>query len=139
MTVPLFTGSWSALYRADEAGQLDVQPVRISRGVPKFWPAAQAFPTVPDLMPDASMLKLPSYRFWPAFWEKLDRVGVESIERQLAELAAQYPRPLALACFEKSSIDCHRGPRGFAGWWSEKTGETTAEFEPRPTQLDLLS
>lgn len=58
LTEMLFTASWSTLHQASAAGPLPVQPVRISRGAPRFWPEADAFPAVDELMPDGWMFAI---------------------------------------------------------------------------------
>lgn len=127
MTVQVFTASWSALHRAAKAGTLDVEPVRISRGGPRFWPEAREFPAISELMPEGWVLGLRDDPFFEAYREKLDRISVEAIT---AALDAIPGGKLALACFEADPAACHRGPRGFAGYWFEKTGVRIEEWEP---------
>lgn len=132
MTAELFTASWSALYRRRD--QLDVQPVRISRGVPKFWPAAERFPAVELLMPEgwalAKSRREPDWTgFEAAYRHKLDAAGVYAIRRLLTDLAAD-GRPCVLACFERERADCHRGQ--FATWWQDRTSEPIEEWQPEP-------
>lgn len=121
----LYTASWRALHlHSDQLG--DVQVVRISRGVPKFWPEAQSFPAIDLLMPDGWMLGVDGDRFWAAYTAKLDRIGVDAIRSVLDGIGG----PCALACFEADPESCHRGPRGFSGWWRAR-GETVEEILAR--------
>lgn len=117
----LYTASWSALYAASKAGRLEVLPVRISRGGPRFWPAAKSFPALGDLMPEGWMLGIKhADRFFAAYREKLDRTGVEAITRQLDALYGRAGEPLALACFEPfGGPPCHR--HEFSRWYEAKT------------------
>jgi hypothetical protein len=131
VTVQLYTASWSALFAADKAGQLDVQPVRISRSVPRFWPAAERFPSMPELMPLPWMLGLDGAVFFGSYRRRLCGIGLPAIAAALDAIPAE---KLALACFEKSEADCHRGPEGFSGWWQERTGDRIEEWAPEPAQ-----
>lgn len=129
MSARVFTASWAMLRDADRAGLLTVQPVRISRGTPKFWPQAAAFPAVEALMPDGWMLGIKdTEKFWRSYRRKLHTTGLPAMQAQLDELAAAADRPLALACFEKAPADCHRGPHGFAGWYERQTGEAVPDL-----------
>jgi hypothetical protein len=127
--VRLFTASWASLHQASTAGPLPVQPVRTSRGVPRFWPAADAFPAVDELMPDGWMFGIENMEnFGRCYRRKLHTIGLPRIQARLDDLAAEAGRPLALACFETDPADCHRGPVGFAGWWMRKTGEPVPDL-----------
>jgi hypothetical protein len=128
--VRLFTASWGALAEASTAGPLPVQPVRISRGVPKFWPAAADFPAVDELMPPGWTFSITDMeRFGRAYRRGLHVLGLPRIRALLDAIDADADgRPLALACFETDPADCHRGPLGVAGWWERKTGERVADL-----------
>ncbi len=133
----LYTASWSTLHRHRD--RLNVRPVRISRGVPKFWPEAADFPALDDLMPDGWMLSINDLeKFGRAYRRKLHVIGFERIHAQLDQLAAECGRPLALACFEADCNTCHRGPAfGFAAWWLGQCGELVAEWEPPAAQMSF--
>lgn len=137
----LFTASWRALWQADKAGALDVRPVRISRGAPKFWPQAETFPAVDALMPEPWMLGIKDVeRFGRAYRRKLHTIGLVSIQAQLDKLGGDDPRPLALACFEEDAATCHRGPTfGFAGWYEKQSGVVVPEWtaDPATTPHDI--
>jgi hypothetical protein len=130
----LFTASWSTLHQAVPVpawAPLEVLPVRISRDTPAFWPRAQSFPAIEDLMPDRWTLSMDLDRFSRAYRRKLDEVGIERVQAQLDQLADSYDRPLALAGFEADPADCHRGPVfGFACWYEGQTGIPVPEWEP---------
>jgi hypothetical protein len=130
----IFTGAWTSLWRASQAGPLPVQPVRISRGVPKFWPAAEHFPAVPALMPDPWMLGVAKAdadleRFGRCYRRKLHIIGLPTIQAELDALGARYGKPLCLMCFEQNPATCHRGPLGFGGWYERATGIAVPEVE----------
>jgi hypothetical protein len=123
----LYTASWWTLWEASKAGSLPVQPVRTSRGKPRFWPAAEGFPAVDELMPDGWMLGITDpERFGRAYRQKLHRIGLARIEARLAAVAVLSGLPLALACFERDRADCHRGQ--FAAWYERKTGVRVPEL-----------
>jgi uncharacterized protein YeaO (DUF488 family) len=120
-----YTASWTNLWRASEAGVLVVQPVRLSLGKPKFWPHAVRIPYVEDLAPSGWVRSLDDrQKFRQAYRQKLERVGIESIVDQLA--AIQTDEPLALACFEQSPTDCHRGL--LAEWFELRLGVRPPEL-----------
>jgi hypothetical protein len=139
----LHTCSWGALYRADRTGLVDIRtdimPVRISRGGPRFWPAAKSFPVLRDLTPDGWMLSIAKDdqdRFSKAYVAKLDRVGIDAIQAQLNGLLESYGRPLALCCFEPfGGPPCHR--HEFARWWLDQTSELVPEWAPPLLDLPM--
>jgi len=120
------TWSWRAAWEASKDGRLVVQPVRISRGVPKFWPAAETFPEIPELAPDGPMFSMTAERFEVAYRAKLDRLGVDLIQARLDATEAETDRGLALCCFEADRQRCHRGT--WAWWWLEQTGVEVREL-----------
>jgi hypothetical protein len=126
MTPRLYTASWSALYAHHD--RLDVQPVRISRGVPKFWPEAADFPAVELLMPDGWMLRIADFeKFGRCFRRKLHIAGMPAVMAALDAIPGVRNR-LALVCFEADHRTCHRDH--FARWWFGKTGELIDEWQP---------
>jgi len=119
----LFTASWTTLYRADRAGALTVQPVRISHGKPRFWPYSADFLAAPELF-------IPRWMFGSDDREKNER----AYRHQLHELGASQlatlfygiggradGNALAFACFEADRAGCHRG--WLARWWEQERGE----------------
>jgi len=141
MSATIFTASWRTLAEAGAAGTLDVTPVRISRGAPKFWPAAAGFAAVDELMPDGWMMgvytataakegpQAAMEKFGRCYRRRLHTQGLTRIQARLDAIAEQHEgKPLALACFEDRVEDCHRGPSGFAGWYERKTGVRVPEL-----------
>jgi hypothetical protein len=127
-TARLFTSSWTSLWRASQRDSLPVQPVRISRGTPKFWPAAKAFPAVDELMPGGWMLSksTDAAKAERGYRHKLHRIGLERIGARLDAIADECGLPLAIACFEPDPADCHRS--WAAAWLREQTGLTVPEI-----------
>jgi hypothetical protein len=122
----LLTSSWALLWRFSEY-ELPVQPVRTSRGIPRFWPEASAFPAVEELMPDGWMFGIKDMeKFDRCYRRKLHVLGVERIKARLHRLNVECGKPLALACFEARPHECHRGQ--FSAWWLRKTGVVVPEL-----------
>jgi hypothetical protein len=120
----LFTASWTTLHRASTYAELPVQPVRISRGVPKFWPAAADFPAIPELMPSGwvfAVAKTDPERARRGYRHGIHILGHELLSALIAEAVSDDPRPACLLCFEPDVHDCHRGQ--VAAVWEQWTGE----------------
>jgi hypothetical protein len=125
----LYTASWSALYAASKAGPLPVMPVRTSRGNPRFWSAAGAFPVVDELLPEPWMLGIKdAEKFGRAYRRKLHQIGLPAIQARLDAIADECGMPLVIACFEKDVSECHRAH--LATWWQRKTGVVVPEWTP---------
>jgi hypothetical protein len=103
MTVPLYTASWTALWRASKTGDLAVQPVRISIGSPRFWRGAGSFPAIRELMP-IGCFHLDGPEFEAAYGALLDKHGPDVIRDRLDALTTAS----ALCCFEPYPKPCHR-------------------------------
>jgi len=149
----LFTASWTSLWQASKDRPLPVVPVRISKGVPKFWPAAERFPAVEELMPPGWVLgERDDAKALRGYRGALDRIGIDRILARLDAIAAERDgASLALVCFEADPRACHRS--WAAAWLREQTGvavpevghPTPAAKTPTPTsgrlqpeQLSLL-
>ena len=136
MTARLFTASWTSLWQASKRRPLPVQPVRTSRGLPKFWPAAERFPAVDELMPDGWMLgSTDRGKNERAYRYKLGQIGLERIAARLDEIADECGGlPLCLCCFEAAASDCHRS--WAAEWLHEQTGLVVPEIGWREGSID---
>lgn len=133
---PIATWSWSGAHQAWRDGRLVVQPVRISLGVPKFWPAAERLPFIAELAPDGWMMSREGEAFGAAYLAKLDRIGVDLIAERFEAITTVHAGALALMCFEDvlAGQGCHR--RLFADWWLERTGEVVPEVGARQLTID---
>jgi hypothetical protein len=118
----LLTASWSALYQASKQGTLPVQPVRISRSGPRFWPGGR-FPVVRELVPVEGSDE-------HAYRKQLDGIDVAGLTERFDALSAENGLPLALCCFEADPADCHRS--WWASWWQEQTGQAVPELGASP-------
>lgn len=130
MTVQLTTSSWRAQWEASKVGPLAAQPVRISLGLPKFWPAAAAFPYVAELAPAGLIHIEDDAEFERRYRTRLDRIGVDTLRRRFEQIFPTVGNSaLCLLCFEDLSAgdNCHR--RTFAAWWQERTGASVPELE----------
>jgi uncharacterized protein YeaO (DUF488 family) len=128
----LHTAQWTVAWRHSKAvgaGNEGFMPVRTSVGTPRFWPEANALP-VPKLITPYGLRKISDYEeFKVRHRARLDESGVDSIRRELTEIAEAYGnKPLALLCFEKEPSECHRSL--FAEWWEGQTDERIAELQP---------
>jgi hypothetical protein len=129
VTARVFTASWTALWRASQRDSLPVQPVRISKGLPRFWPQAAAFPAVEELVPDPWMLSpnMGPGKVERGYRGKLDRIGLKPIAARLDAIAAECGGAnLALCCFEPAVADCHRS--WAADWLQQQTGLAVPEI-----------
>ena len=117
VTVQLTTSSWRAQWEASKVGPLAAQPVRISLGLPKFWPAAAAFPYVAELAPAGLIHIEDDAEFERRYRTRLDRIGVDTLRRRFEQIFPTVGNSaLCLLCFEDLSAgdNCHRrtSPRG---------------------------
>ncbi len=122
--VEVFTSRW----QNQELAHLDLVPVGISRGVPRF-PVRYRYRRLPDLYPDGWMLSIEDdARFEKVYVKKLDRLGVDEIATRLLKISQEEGgKPLVLLCFEADPKDCHR--RMVARFWHDKTGEVVEELQ----------
>ena len=113
----LRTGRWRDAYEAAKGGPLDFVPVRISVGLPKFWPEAARFPYVSELAP-VGLRHLVGHEFEAVYRARLDAIGAGQIRARLDEVASDQSLPLVLCCFEdvRAGARCHRT---LAGTWLE--------------------
>lgn len=125
----LYTSRW----QNRDLEKMDVVPVGISRGTPKF-PVRYRYRRLPDLYPDGWMFGIEDdARFNDAYRKKLDRIGVDRIAAQLERISREEGgRPLVLLCYEADPGQCHRS--AFARWWFEQTGEVVEELAQNSVQ-----
>lgn len=103
--------------------------VRISLGTPKWDLGYRLDGEFKDLMPFGLFREYDTYEaFKPAYFERLDRIGVARIERQLAYFDS-LGKDVVLLCYEdirKPGDWCHR--TAFAEWYKLRTGKTIEEL-----------
>ena len=121
----LYTSRW----QNREVEHLDLMPVGISRGVPKF-PVRYRYRRIGELEPDGWMFSIKSdARFEEVYRRKLERFGAERIAELLRRVSDEEGgADLALLCYENVHAGevCHR--RMFARWWQERTGQHIEEL-----------
>ena len=110
--------------------------VRIALGTPKWDLGYRLDGELNDLMPFGLLNKFEDYdSFKRAYFQRLDRVGVEKILRELQRFESS-GLPTVLLCYEdvRKGDDnwCHR--TAFAEWWLKRTGEVIEEL-PDPTTV----
>lgn len=105
--------------------------VRISLGTPK-WPLGYEIAgEIKDLMPWGMLNKYSHEEFIHRYRERLDKIGVNRIQRELSRFSGE--KPVVLLCYEdvrKPGEWCHR--THFAEWWHDRTGEIVEEL-PDPS------
>jgi hypothetical protein len=125
----LYTSRW----QNRDLEKLDVVPVGISRGTPRF-PVSYRYRRLPDLYPDGWMFGIEDdARFNEAYCKKLDRIGVDRIAAQLERISREEGGgDLALLCYEADPARCHRS--AFSSWWFEQTGQRVEELAQNSVQ-----
>lgn len=118
---------WTSRWQSTDLASMDVVPVGISRGVPRF-PVRYRYRRLMELAPDGWMFGIENdERFEKVYVAKLERLGVDRIGSQLEGISAEEGgKALALLCFEAGPENCHRGT--FAAWWTARTGEAVEEL-----------
>ena len=123
MTIQLLTGRYPT-HKAKHG-----VAVATSIGKPR-WPLPYDLDhEVRDLMPWGLFGEdLPWPEFEAAYRARLDRIGVDRLQRQFNAITDEHPgRAVVLLCWEKPGEACHR--RVFAAWWQDRTGQDVPEVE----------
>lgn len=110
--------------------------VRISLGMPKWSLGYIVDVVMLDLMPYGLLGQYPAYEpFKQAYFQQMDRIGVDRIAAQLNCLES-YGKDVVLLCYEdirRPEVWCHR--RAFAEWWERETGVNIPELpDPSPVK-----
>ena len=121
----LYTSRWAN----KDLAHLDVVPVGISRGVPR-WRTPYRYKQLRMLAPSREALAISDREaFEEAYVAGLEEIGVEAILVALERIGAEHGgKPLVLLCFEPIGVPCHR--LAFGEWWKEKTGQQAPELLP---------
>ena len=109
--------------------------VRISLGAPKWQLGYEVSGEIKDLMPFGLLQINDKAVYEKKYRERLDRIGIERIQRQID--AFGFDKPVVLLCYEDvrdPSQWCHRTM--FAQWLLEQTGEIADEL-PDPSTPKL--
>jgi uncharacterized protein (DUF488 family) len=110
--------------------------VGITVGKPQ-WPLAYTPVYLLELAPWGLLGIDDDGEFTRRYLERLDRVGVDRIARQLDAISRDHEgRGLVLLCYEPAGEFCHR--RVFARWWEEQTGEVIPELSALQEQLPVV-
>jgi Protein of unknown function, DUF488 len=114
---PLFTSRWASPLLCD----LDVMPVGISRGVPRF-KVSYRYKLLRLLAPSREAFEIRGdNEFDEVYVAGLEEIGMEKIAATLVRISEQHDgKPLALLCFEPVGEPCHR--RVLAGWIERHLG-----------------
>jgi len=106
-----------------------VVPVRISQRPPIIPLPYELAGVARTLTPDWKTTGQNWDVYCPTYWTKLERVGVEGIARELAEISKENDdKALALLCYEDllRGHRCHRVI--FSLFWEQHTGERIPEL-----------
>ena len=136
---------WTSRYSNKELQNSDkYYPVGISIGKPRFSLGYTLRMQCYSLAPKGYMLNMQFDRFKPAYYEKLESIGVGKIiemVRKMETEAAAEGKELVLLCFEDVRIPedwCHRTV--FATWWAEHTGEQIKElYDPSEPKIKKMA
>ena len=124
----IYTSRWAN----KELAHLDVVPVGISRGVPR-WPLPYRYKLLRLLAPSRETFELRDLQeFEQAYLAALEEIGVKKIARALQKISDEHGgRSLALLCYENilAGETCHR--RMFADWWKQQTTQEVPELDGR--------
>jgi hypothetical protein len=122
----IYTSRWQNKRLAD----LDVVPVGISRGTPRF-KLPYRYRLLRMLAPTHETFGIEDEEeFRRAYVGHLEELGVAYIGNWLERISYEHGgMPLVLLCYENTHAGevCHR--RMFAEWWTKRTGETVAELD----------
>jgi hypothetical protein len=123
---------------------LDVVPVGISRGTPRF-KLPYRYRLLRLLAPPRETRGIVNtVEFERAYLHQLEKLGVEQIADRLERIGREHDgSPLVLLCYEDVHAGEFRHRRVFAGWWEEQTGRVVpelddVEFEPHTRIQDTL-
>jgi len=123
----IFTSRWANR----DLAHLDVVPVGISRGVPR-WRTPYSYRLLRLLAPSRKTFALEDLEEYEAsYLAGLDEIAPERIATEFHRISQEHGgRPLALLCFENvlKGEKCHR--RTFAAWLEERTGQEVPELAP---------
>ena len=120
----LFTSRWANR----DLAHLDVTPVGISRGVPR-WRLPYRYKKLPMLAPSREAFRIEDPKeFERVYRTELEEIGAERITQALRVISQEHGgKPLVCLCWERSGEFCHR--RVWADWWLEQTGQRVPELE----------
>lgn len=128
-----FMKLFTARYANRNLNDKDYTKVKISLGTPKWKLGYTLDGEMKDLMPFGLFREYDEYEtFKPAYFKRLDSIGVDRIQRQLNHFLG-FGKDVVLLCFEdirKESDWCHR--TAFAEWYRLRTGNEISELQESP-------
>ena len=121
---------YTSRYQNPELKSGDYTPVGITLGRPKFKLGYDLFGNIYDIAPSKDLFGkgYPKEVYTKLYFEKMDRIGVDRVRRQLDKYRA-FGKPVVLLCYEDlrdETLFCHR--TCFAQWWEMRTGEKVEEL-----------
>jgi hypothetical protein len=127
----LYTSRWANR----ELAHLDVVPVGISRGVPR-WRTPYRYKLLRLLAPSREAFGISEpQEFERAYRAGLEKIGLEGIVSELWRISEEHGgRPLVMLCWERPGEFCHR--RVLADWIEKNVGVEVPELVPGMIQAD---
>ncbi len=123
---------WTSRWANRDLAHLDLVPVGISRGTPRF-PVPYRYRLARLLAPSRATFALRGDEaFERSYVAGLEEIGVDRIADLLTRIGNEEGGgALALLCFEDVHAGqvCHR--RMFAAWWQARTSQEVPELESR--------
>jgi hypothetical protein len=127
---------FTARYGNKNLNDKNYTKVRISLGTPKWETGYRIDGEMKDLMPFGLFKEYDEYeQFKPAYFKRLDSIGINRIQRQLNYFES-FGKDVVLLCFEdvrKEGNWCHR--TAFAEWYRLRTGKTIEELPEVSSEL----
>jgi uncharacterized protein YeaO (DUF488 family) len=127
----LYTSRWANR----DLAHLDVVPVGISRGVPR-WRTPYRYKLLRLLAPSREAFGISEpQEFERAYKAELEKIGLERIVSELWRISEEHGgRPLVMLCWERPGEFCHR--RVLADWIEKNVGVEVPELVPGMIQAD---
>lgn len=122
----IYTSYWGNAKKLIKEG---IEPVAICRGKPKWFNGRAE----DRLAPTWPMMRMALPEFWEAYREMLTHVDPEEVARSIWD--GRKAEAVALMCYEKDPMDCHRH---VAGEWLTEAGIEVIEWDPAQVIIDRL-
>lgn len=116
----IFTSYYGRTKQLKKAG---IEPVAISRGVPKWYFGAQ----YQALAPTWAMMRMTLDQYWERYEEILKSLDPSFVLKEIQECVSADAKGIALVCYEKNPEECHRSA---VAKWLNEAGYDVKEWEP---------
>lgn len=116
----IFTSYYGRTKQLRKAG---IEPVAISRGVPKWYDGA----SYQALAPTWAMMHMTLDQYWEQYWRILSGLEPNFILGEILQTVSVDANGIALVCYEKNPDECHRSA---VAKWLNEAGYDVREWEP---------